>query len=106
MKKEEASAEGPAAEAEIEDLRVHFRVARQLAEARRARKLTQKEVAILAGIDQADVSDLERGDANPTLNKLSAVAAVLKLQVTLAPKAESTRPRNKVAASRAAARGR
>ena len=57
---EEARAEGPDAVAELEALRTHFRLGRQLAAARRVQRLSQKEVAARAGIDQADVSDLER----------------------------------------------
>lgn len=80
---EEARAEGPEAVADVEALRTHFRIGRQLAEARRAERLSQAQVAKRAGIDQADVSDLERGAANPTLAKLDAVAAIYGLQVDL-----------------------
>lgn len=80
---DEARAEGPDAVAEMEALRTHFRIGRQLAKARRAEHLSQTQVAARAGIDQADVSDLERGAANPTLAKLEAVAAILGLHVDL-----------------------
>ena len=83
---EEARAEGPAAVAELEALRTHFRLGRQLAEARRAQHLTQGQVAARAGIDQGDVSDLERGAANPTLNKLDAVAAAIGMQLDFTKK--------------------
>lgn len=88
---DEARAEGPEAVAELESLRTHYRIGRQLAEARRAERLSQAEVAARAGINQADVSDLERGAANPTLAKLDAVAAIYGLQVDLA-KRRAPRP--------------
>lgn len=78
---EEARTEGPAAISELEALRTHFRLGRQLAEARRAQHLTQAQVAARAGIDQSALSDLERGAANPTLNKLDAVAAATGMQL-------------------------
>lgn len=80
---EEARAEGPEAVAELDALRAHFRLGRQLAEARLKRKLTQKQVARLAQIDQADVSNMERGRANPTLGTLSAVAMAVGMEVEL-----------------------
>lgn len=89
----EARAEGPEAVAEIEALRAHFRIGRQLAQARQAERLSQAQVAARVGIDQADVSDLERGAANPTLTKLDAVAAFFGLQVELGKRRGVTPPR-------------
>lgn len=77
----EARAEGPEAVAELDMLRTHFRLGRQLAAARRTKHLTQKQLAERAGIDQADVSEIERGAANPTLNKLEAIASAMDLQL-------------------------
>jgi len=88
---EEAHAEGPEAVAELEALRTHFRLGRQLAAARRAQRLSQKEVATRAGIDQADVSDLERGAANPTLSRLEAVATAVGMRLELTTKRISPR---------------
>jgi DNA-binding XRE family transcriptional regulator len=79
----EAEAEGPNAVAELEALRDHFRVGRKLAQARMAAHLTQKEVAARADVDQSDVSNIERGVANPTFTTLSAVAMAVGLEVDL-----------------------
>jgi DNA-binding XRE family transcriptional regulator len=57
----ETRAEGPDAVAQLKVLRDHFRLGRQLAEARLKHKLTQQQVAKLSQIDQADVSKIERG---------------------------------------------
>ena len=55
--------------------------------AARARKgLSQKELSDLTGIDQSDLSKIERGIANPSVNTLSRIAQALdaKLIVTIA----------------------
>ncbi len=59
----EAKAEGPAAIKQLEAFREHFRVGRKLAQARLAKKLTQKQVASSAKVNQADLSKIERGMA-------------------------------------------
>jgi DNA-binding XRE family transcriptional regulator len=79
----EARAEGPDAVKELEAFRAHFRLGRQIAEARRALKLTQKQVAHIARIDQADVSNIERGAANPTFNTLNAIASAVGMKIEL-----------------------
>lgn len=81
---DEARAEGPEAMAELEALRTHFRLGRQIAGARRTQSLSQAQVAKRAGIDQADVSDIERGASNPTLNKLEALLGAVGLELTVA----------------------
>jgi ribosome-binding protein aMBF1 (putative translation factor) len=82
----EAHAEGPEAIRELEAFRAHFRLGRQIAEARRARRLTQKQVAEIAHIDQADVSNIERGTANPTFSTLSALVSAVGMEIDLTRK--------------------
>jgi DNA-binding XRE family transcriptional regulator len=79
----EARAEGPEAVAELEAFRLHFSLARQLAERRRERHLTQKQLADLSGIDQAEISRIERGQANPTTATLGALTRALGVDVEL-----------------------
>jgi DNA-binding XRE family transcriptional regulator len=81
----EARAEGPEAVAELEAFRLHFSLARQLAEQRRARHLTQKQLAELTGINQAEISRIERGQANPTTATLGALTRALGVDVRLVP---------------------
>ena len=55
--------------------------------AARARKgLSQKELSDLTGIDQSDISKIERGIANPSVNTLNRLAEALgaKLRISLA----------------------
>jgi DNA-binding XRE family transcriptional regulator len=79
----DAEAEGPEAVAELEAFRLHFSLARQLAERRRERHLTQKQLAHLSGIDQAEISRIERGQANPTTATLGALTRALGVDVEL-----------------------
>src|ERR1039457_3504364 len=79
----EAKKEGPEAVAELKALREHFRIGRKLAQARLAKKLTQKQVATIAKIDQGDVSKIESGRANPTMKTLSAFAQAVGYQIDL-----------------------
>ena len=53
--------------------------------ARKEKNLTQKELSQLTGITQADLSKIENGNANPSLNTLLKLAKGLgkKLQVSL-----------------------
>lgn len=81
----EARAEGPEAIAELEAFRLHFSLARQLAAQRRARRLTQKQLAEKTGIDQAEISRIERGQANPTTATLGALTRALGVDVRLVP---------------------
>jgi ribosome-binding protein aMBF1 (putative translation factor) len=83
----EARAEGPEAIAELEAFRLHFALARQLAERRRAQHLTQKQLAERSGIDQAEISRIERGQANPTASTLGALTRALDVEVQLVPAA-------------------
>jgi DNA-binding XRE family transcriptional regulator len=81
----EARAQGPEAVAELEAFRLHFSLARQLAAQRRAQHLTQKQLAERSGIDQAEISRIERGQANPTTATLGALTGALSLDVQLIP---------------------
>jgi ribosome-binding protein aMBF1 (putative translation factor) len=79
----EAAAEGPEAVAELEAFRLHFSLARQLGEQRRAQRMTQRQLAARSGIDQAEISRIERGQANPTTATLGALVGALGLDVRL-----------------------
>ena len=79
----EAQAEGPEAVAELEAFRLHFSLARQLSVRRRERHLTQKQLAAASGIDQAEISRIERGQANPTTATLGALTRALAVDVQL-----------------------
>jgi DNA-binding XRE family transcriptional regulator len=81
----EAEAEGPEAIAELEAFRLHFSLARQLLERRLEQNLTQKQLAELSGIDQAEISRIERGQGNPTTTTLGALTKALGVDLRLVP---------------------
>jgi len=51
--------------------------------ARKASGLTQKELAAKAGVDQADISKLERGTTNPTISMLNRLAQAMDMQLNI-----------------------
>ena len=46
-------------------------------------KKTQKELALLTGIDQGDISKLERGLSNPTIKSLQKIADALDMELSI-----------------------
>ena len=70
----EAVAEGPEAVEELEALRDYFRLAREVAAARKQRGLSQRQLADRCGVHQSEISDIERGEANPTYRTLQSIA--------------------------------
>jgi len=79
----EARAEGRAAEEELGTFRVFFRLSREILTARKAKGLTQRQLVLRSGINQSEISDIERGQANPTFHPLQAIAKGLGQRVTL-----------------------
>ena len=59
---------------EYDKIQPELDVIRALVEARISQNLTQKELAARNGIDQADISKLENGSRNPSLNLLKRLA--------------------------------
>lgn len=53
-----------------------------LAEARRQLNLTQQQLAARLGVSQSYIAKLEGGEANPTLNRIGSLLAVLGLSLT------------------------
>lgn len=62
----EAADEGPASQAALQAERDRFRIARELAEARKAQGLTQGQLSARAGVPQSEISKIESGKANAT----------------------------------------
>ena len=70
---------------EYEALEEEYEVARQIIHARIHAGLTQKELAEKIGTRQSNVSRLENGNSNPSIDMLKRIAKVTgsKLEVTL-----------------------
>lgn len=64
-------------------LEPEFQVVRAIIEARREKKMTQQQLADRTGIDRADISKLENGNANPSLRLLKRLAEGLGMQVKI-----------------------
>ena len=58
-------------------------VGNAVAAARAKKGLSQKELSALSGIDQSDLSRIERGTANPSVNTLSRIAQALDAKLTI-----------------------
>ncbi len=56
-----------------------------VAAARAKKEITQKELSLLTGIDQSDISKIERGVANPSVGTLTRIAEALggDLKITI-----------------------
>ncbi len=74
---EKAKAGGPEAVARWEAFNAHYTMAREVRELRKAHKLTQKQLAAASGINQGEISRIERGQTNPTAYTLAALLAPL-----------------------------
>ena len=75
---------------EYEAIQPEMDVIRAIVEARTSQNLTQKELAERTGINQADISKLENGTRNPTLNLLKRLAdgMGMSLKIEFVPKAK------------------
>lgn len=81
----------PAFRAEWEALEPERQITMAMLEGRSEKGLTQNQLAEATGIAQADISRLENGTANPSLQTLKRLAAGLGMQLRLdfAPLARS-----------------
>ena len=81
----EAREEGLEAVAETAFAEQRARLAAQLLALRVARQLSQVELGRASGVQQAEISRLERGLGNPTLKTLSALGQVLGFELAAVP---------------------
>ena len=79
---EEYRATAGAAELEMfDEYSDSFRLANQILSARKRVGLTQVELASRSGIGQSEISRIERGEGNPTVETLSRVGRSLSLNL-------------------------
>ncbi len=80
--------ENPAFAKEYEAIQPEMDVIRAIVEARTSQNLTQKELAERTGINQADISKLENGTRNPSVNLLKRLAEGMgmTLKIEFVPK--------------------
>jgi DNA-binding XRE family transcriptional regulator len=83
-----AQAGGPEALARWDAFNAHHAMAREVRELRKERHLTQKQLAAASGINQGEISRIERGETNPTANTLTALLAPLGARLGVVPREE------------------
>jgi transcriptional regulator with XRE-family HTH domain len=88
----EARRGGPKALAEAEAFKSHFRLAAELIVLRKRRRLTQRQLSALSGIQQSEISRIESASGNPTLDTISVLARALGAELRLATATSRPRP--------------
>ena len=68
---------------EYENIQPEMDIIRAIVKARKEQKITQAELAAKTGINQGDISRLERGTRNPSLNMLKKLASGLGMQLKI-----------------------
>ena len=78
---------------EYERIQPEMDVIRAIVDARTSRNLTQKQLAERTGINQADISKLENGTRNPSINLLKRLAEGMGmvLKIEFIPKEQTGR---------------
>lgn len=73
----------PDFKAEWDKLDPEFQIVRSLIEIRTKKSISQKQLSELTGINQADISRIENGNANPSLRTLQRLAKGLGMKLKL-----------------------
>ena len=68
---------------EYDALEPEFQVIRALINGRKEKSITQKQLSELTGINQADISKIEKGNANPSLRTLRRLASGMGMSVKI-----------------------
>ena len=64
-------------------LELEFQIINALLDGRKEKNLTQKQLSELTGINQADISKIEKGNANPSVRTLQRLAAGMDMNVKI-----------------------
>ena len=73
--------ENPEVKSEYDALGPEYDIIQAMIDARKDQKLTQKELSDRTGITQADISRIEKGTRNPSLEMLKRLAKGLGMQL-------------------------
>ena len=73
----------PAFAAEYKSLELQYAFAKQMIAARLEKGLTQKELAKIVGTSQANISKLEHGTMNPSMEMVQRVADGLGFRISI-----------------------
>lgn len=75
--------QNPEFKAEWEALEPEFQIIKAILNGRKEKNITQKQLADITGITQADISRMETGNSNPSLQTIQRLAAGLGMMVKL-----------------------
>ncbi len=78
-----ALAKNPRLKAEYDALEAEYDIIQAMIDARKMQNMTQKELSARTGITQADISRIEKGTRNPSLNMLKKLAKGLGMTLKL-----------------------
>ena len=73
----------PEFKVEYDALEPEFQIIKAMLDGRNKLNLTQKDLAELSGITQADISRLENGNANPSIRTLKKLAAAMNMTLDI-----------------------
>ncbi|MCB7302960.1 helix-turn-helix transcriptional regulator [Bariatricus massiliensis] len=73
----------PEVKAEYDALEPEFDIIRTMIKARKEQNITQKELSERTGITQADISRIENGSRNPSLDMMKRLAKGLGMRLKL-----------------------
>lgn len=79
----ERALQNPQVRSEYEALQPEYDIIQAMIDARVSQNITQKELATRTGITQADISRIENGTRNPSLNMVKRLAQGLGMQLKL-----------------------
>ena len=75
--------QNPEVKAEYDALQPEYDIIQAMIEVRNKLNITQKELSARTGITQADISRIENGTRNPSLNMVKKLAKGLGMQLKL-----------------------
>lgn len=75
--------QNPEIKAEYDALQPEYDIIQAMINARIEQNITQKELSVRTGITQADISRIENGTRNPSLNMLKKLAQGLGMQLKI-----------------------
>ncbi|RGS46773.1 XRE family transcriptional regulator [Holdemanella biformis] len=75
--------QNPELKKEYDNLQPEFDIIRAIVDARTSQNLTQKQLAEKTGIYQADISKLENGTRNPSINLLKRLAEGMDMMLKI-----------------------
>jgi len=64
-------------------LDLEFQIIKAILDGRKEKNLTQKQLSERTGINQADISKIEKGNANPSVKTLQRLAAGMGMNVKI-----------------------